>query len=150
MSTATVPARASRSRVVPIERQAVEFLTLKRESDLIGKRMTDIKKSIMEVLANQEETDEKGSKFYGLSKPIESGGKTYTTLKRERVLTQMVDEDEAETILTKKGLYDECLVLEPRLDHDKVYALYQEGKISEAEIDRIFTYKESFRLQTLV
>lgn len=148
MDTST--ARAPRARLIPIERQAAEYLTLKREADLIKKRMDAVKADIMDALAQSGEVDEKGSQYYKLTKPIESGGKTFTTLKRECVRTQYVDEIVAEEILSEKNLYEQCLVYVPELDHDKVYALYQDEELTEDDIDKIFTYKESYRLQTLV
>jgi hypothetical protein len=72
------------------------------------------------------------------------GTKPFNAIKNERHVSDQVDEDVAETILTKLGLYDEVFDMVPVLNQDKFEKLYREGRISRRDYNRIVTQVETF------
>ena len=130
--------------------KALQFLTLTSDAKVLTDRATSLKKDLMTFLEDNGEVDERGHKTYSFPEPVVAGGKTFTGLKRERRVSDRFDEDIAEEILTKKNLLAEALYQpEPVIDQDAIYRLQQEGKISEAELDRMFIQMESFAFKPL-
>jgi hypothetical protein len=77
-------------------------------------------------------------------------------MKLERYTSEGLDEDEAETIAreldtqaAEKGddavVYDRLFPLVRQFDPQEAYVLYQEGLLSEEDLERIFPEKEGFR-----
>lgn len=121
-----------------------EHLVLKSEAATITKRSEALKKRIKEWLPEAAEgyQNEQGSVFVDLDETIEVSGQPYKGMELRRSVSTLFNEDTAETILKRKGVYEEALT--PVLDQDKIYRLVQEGKITEKDLDKMFEQKESF------
>lgn len=121
-----------------------EHLMLKDQASKISTRSEALKKRLKEWLPTAAEgyQNENGSVFVDLDETVEVAGQSYRGMELRRSVSPKFDEDEATKILKKKGVYEEALT--PVLDQDKIYVLVQEGKITEKDIDKMFTTTESF------
>jgi hypothetical protein len=120
--------------------KVVDFITLKRRIDDMTKEQSSIKADLSELVDTVGEPDEKGHLWLRL--PHEVDG--YTSLQRQRKVSQSLDEDAAESLLKEKGLYERCYVQQPVLKEDEVMACLYEGLITEEEIDKMFPKKVSW------
>lgn len=122
-----------------------QHLTLKADAKRITTRSEALKKRLKDfLLARQGDVyaSETGSLFYDLPETVEVDGTEYSGMELRRSVTTKFDEDVAEAILKKKGVYEEALT--PVIDQDKVLRLQQEGKITEKDIDKMFVAGEQF------
>jgi hypothetical protein len=116
------------------------FLSLRSRIDDMTKEKSVIQAELSDLVDTTGEPDEKGSLWLHL--PHEVDG--YTALQRQRKVSQVLDQDEAESILKSKGLFDRCYEMQPVLKEDEVMAAHFEGLITEAEIDKMFPNKVSW------
>jgi hypothetical protein len=110
------------------------FVSLKRRIDDLTKEQSAIKAELSNLVDQEGEPDEKGHLWIRL--PDEVDG--YTSLQRQRRVSQSLDEDEASTILNNKGLTERCYKMVPVLDESEVMACLYEGLLTEEEIDEMF------------
>ena len=125
----------------------VQQLSIKKDAEALTKRSEALKKRLKEWLPKALNDDhvyqnEQGSIFYDLDETVNVAGTDYKGMELRRAVSNLFDEDEATKILKRKGVYEEAL--EPVLSQDKIYRLVQEGKITEADLDKMFEEKESF------
>jgi len=110
------------------------FSILKREIETLKKLQDEVKARLMEILDRYGDEDDKGHLWYDFEMPVDG----YKGMQKQRRVSQKLDEDAAEEILTKKGLYDACYVLQPVLQEDAVMACLYEGLLTEEDIDTMF------------
>lgn len=120
--------------------KVIDFITLKRRIDDMTKESSAIKAELSDLVDTEGEPDENGHLWLRL--PHEVDG--YTSLQRQRRVSQSLDQETAEELLKKKGLYDRCFVMEPVLKEDEVMACLYEGLLTEEEIDEMFPKKVSW------
>lgn len=128
-----------------------QHISLKTQMAPVGRRVEALKKSLKDWLEKKPRgtyVNENGSVFYDLPVPVVAGGKTFTGMELRRSAPVTFDEEEAEKILKKKDVYDEAL--SSYIDQDKVYALFQEDKITEKDLDKIFVEGESWAFWPVV
>lgn len=116
-----------------------EFLSLKTQVADITKRMNERKATLMSTVETEGYEDDKGNYILEFPEPVDSDAGTCRGLKREKRTSQVLDEDVAEKILKKKGIYDDCVEVIEVLQPDAITKAYFEGKLTEAEIDRMFS-----------
>jgi hypothetical protein len=132
------------------ERLAMQFLALREEEKQVKTRKAALQTLLQPQVVEEGELDEiAGHRTLALSQPIEIGGKTYTGLKQERRVSKVFDEEKAEEILKAKNLWKDAIETVEVIDHDKVYALHMDEKITEAEMDEILVDKETFAFVTV-
>lgn len=123
-----------------------EHIVLKRQASTISTRANGLKdrlkKWFLETPSDDVYENDQGSRFLDFPETISDGKDDYRGMELRRSASQVFDEEEAEKIVRRKGLYEEAT--EPVLSQDKIFRLHQEGKISEKEIDKMFSEKESF------
>lgn len=138
--------KVKRATALNPEQVFSEHIVLKREASTISTRANALKdrlkKWFQESASDEVYENENGSKFFDFSSTISDGKDEYKGMELRRSVSTVFDEDTAETILKRKGVYEEALT--PVLDQDKIYRLVQEGKISEKDLDKMFEQKESF------
>lgn len=123
-----------------------EHIVLKREGKALITRSDSLKARLKKWF--EESPDDKvyasdsGSKFREFPVTISDGKKNYKGMEMRRSVSEVFNEETAEAILKRKGVYEEALT--PVLDQDKVYRLVQEGKITEKDLDKMLEQKESF------
>lgn len=139
-----------RSGLSAFERRAAQFLALRDEEKQVKTRKEALQKDLQPLVAASGELDDlTGHRTLAFSEPMEFGGKTYTGLKQEKRVSKVFDEERAEEILKAKGLWADATETIEVIDHDKVYALHMDDKISEAEMDEILTNKETYAFVTV-
>ena len=121
-----------------------EFITLRSRIDDMSTQRDSIKADLSELVDTVGEPDEKGNLWLRL--PHEVDG--FTSLQRQRKVSQSLDEDTATELLKAKGLYDRCYAMLPVLKEDEVMACLYEGLITEEEVDKMFPKKVSYAFLT--
>lgn len=118
-------------------RKVVDFITVKKLIDDKTKEKATIQSELSNIVDEFGEPDEKGHLWIRL--PHEVDG--YTSLQRQRKVSQTLDEDTAEELLKSKGLYDRCYEERPVLKEDEVMACLYDGLLTEEDIDKMFPKK---------
>ncbi len=135
--------RVARPKADSPEKIFQEHIVLKREGKVITTRAEKLKASLKTMFASLSfYENEHGSKFYDFASTISDGKTDYKGMELRKSVSSLFNEDEATKILQRKGVYNEALT--PVLDQEKVWRLLAEGKITEKDIEKMFTDKESF------
>lgn len=121
-----------------------QFISLRSRIDDLSKERDSIKADLSELVDDIGEPDEKGNLWLRL--PHEVDG--FTSLQRQRKVSQSLDEGTATELLKEKGLFDRCFVMMPVLKEDEVMACLYEGLITEEEVDKMFPKKVSYAFLT--
>lgn len=116
------------------------FLTLKNRIDDLSKEQSVLKTELSDLVDVDGEPDEKGHIWLPLPEEVDG----YTSLQKQRRVSQKLDQDEAEKILKEKGLYERCYKMVPVLDEAEVMACLYEELITEEEIDTMFPKAVSY------
>lgn len=133
-----------------IQGKATQFLALRDEETQVKKRKAVLNTYLSEQIDKFGDVDEvNGHRTLRLSSSVPIGGKEYVALQRQRRVSMVFDEEIAERILREHDIYEQATETLVVLDQDKVYALHQEGKISDEEMDEILVEKETFALVPL-
>lgn len=122
-----------------------EFVTVKRQVKTFSARQTELRDQISAVVEDTGYEDDKGHIWLDLDEPIEG----VSQLKRERRVSQRLDEEQAEKILKRKKLYDDCVVMVPQFDEDAIMKAVWEKKITQKELERMFPQKISWAFITV-
>ncbi len=141
-----------------ISDRVYEYLALKSQAAMISARVDTHRKDLMETLTAEGETDERGHQRITLDEPIEMSvyspskgewvDQVVNQVKRQKNVSNLFLEDEAMTLLEEKNLVKEATKTVTFVDQDALYALQQEGKISEAELRALFEPKITYSLVT--
>jgi hypothetical protein len=124
----------------PLLAKVAEYVTVKRRIDDMSKEQNKIKAELSEVVDVDGEPDEKGHLIYNLPETVAG----VTALKRQRRVSQSLDQTVAEDILKKKKIYDRCFKMIPVLDEAEVMACLYDGILTEEEIDEMFPKSVSY------
>jgi hypothetical protein len=119
-----------------------EHIVLKTQGAAVVARAEALKERLKEAFAGLPGIyeNENGSLFFDFPQTISDGKADYKGMELRRSLPTHFDEEIATKILKRKGVYEEALT--PVLDQEKVYRLLQEGKITEADMDKIIVKDE--------
>lgn len=115
-----------------------QFLLLKQEGVELKRREDLLKKDLLATAETEGTEDETGSQVFNLDEPITDGQKNFTGFTRQRRVSTSLNEERTELFLNAAGLLEAAQRTEVVLDHDKVFALQQEGKITESDLDSFF------------
>ncbi|MFF1711207.1 hypothetical protein [Streptomyces sp. NPDC058268] len=140
------------------ERKAAQWFLIKDRVDTQTTLLNKLRDDMSADLRAIGVQDEKGSYIIELPQPLRLGEKQYKGMKLERYTTQQTNEDEAEAIArdldteaTKQGqdavIYDRLFPMVRQFDALEAYVLYQEGRLTEEDLDRIFPETEAFRFK---
>lgn len=132
-----------------VTRKAAQWAQLRATEKTTKQRVEILKGDLKTLVRTYGEADENGHVNITLPVPIESGNETYTGLKAERHVSTSLDEDKVEEILKEKGLFDQVQSQEviTYIDQDKLYALQQQGFISEEELDSMWVENETYHFK---
>jgi hypothetical protein len=123
-----------------IEDYIHHYLQFRHGRERLQKNEDTAKKHLMTYLAEQGEVDDRGSSYFELEEPIDN----VTGVKRERRVSQILDEDVAMEIVAKYGLEDSCLETITVLNEDGLLAANFAGVIPDEEVKRLYSEKETF------
>lgn len=131
-------------RPTGIAAKLAQWATIRAEIDALTARANHLRDELSQIVDTQGEPDDKGHIYLQLPAPITVGEKTYGSIKRERRVSTVFKEDEAEEALLAKGLLARAQETITVLSQDAIYLLNQEGLLSDEEIDSFFGKKVSF------
>ena len=118
-----------------------QYLRLKDEITLLNNRTDQLKEELLNAV-DQVEVDDRGHKK--LTVDDEFKGEVLIT--KQRKVSKILDMDIAETILTAKGIKDQCIKMVPILDESSIMRSFQEGLLTEEDIDTMFPSKVTWAL----
>lgn len=126
-----------------------EFCGLKANDAAAKTRLDETKKVLSSTVEIDGYEDDKGHFRIDFDKPVEvqhwdTKAKAIVTrvcsgLLRQRRVSQSLNEEAAEKILRKKGIYDECTTTITVIEPDAITKAYYQGKLTEAELDKMFS-----------
>ncbi len=122
-------------------RKAAQWALIKGRVETQKTLLDSLKDDMVEDLKEFGVRDDKGSFVIDLGRSYEVAGKKFTGLKYQKGTTRIADEDTAERLAKDKGLYDRLFPAQPAFDAQEVYVLFQEGLLTEEEVDEIFPEK---------
>lgn len=130
-----------------VTRQYAQFRTLREKSE--GEE-AKLKKDMLGILEQRGEEDSAGHKTLR-SERLRVGKKTVIGFRRQRRVSQVLDEVAAMAWLEEHGLLDRCMVTETitSLHEDSIIGLNFSGNIPDAVFKGFYNEKETFAL-TLV
>lgn len=117
-----------------------QYAAIKKQVTEITARESALKAELKQLVNDSGEVDDKGSYHYDVGDDV-SGVKK---LMNQRKVSKVFNPDEAERLLTEKGLLERCTVMVPVLDESAILAARYEDLLSDEDIDAMFPAKESF------
>lgn len=132
--------------VIPVFR---EWALTKGKVTELTTHMNKLRDRIAVAVAERGYRDHKGSQYIDLPFPLQVGETEYRRIKRERRVSVVADDDAAERITRAKGVYERAFPPVRTLDINELYVLYQEGILSQDELDAILQARESFAFRGL-
>jgi hypothetical protein len=136
-----IPAEATGESLLS---KAMSYLQFRRGREKLARTEDALKKDVMGLLAEAGEVDEKGSRYFYA--PLEEG---VSGIKRERRVSQVLDEDAAMILVEKYQLQSKCLETITVLNEDGLLAANFDGTIPDEEMKGLYTDKETFALVLL-
>lgn len=124
-----------------IVQTVIDFNEVKKTEKTLGTRKAELKQRILGFLEKGGYKDDHGSIWLDLPE-----GAPVAHVKNERRVSKNFDDSKAEPFLKKRKLYDQCTTTITVLDEQKVLALFYEDKITEKELDALYTESETFAL----
>lgn len=140
--------RRSTTPKLPVMAQVMEYLNLRwqaAEANNRKKKYYDPAKAdrsdiIAALKKNAVEDETTGHLVWELPSPIPVGEKSVVSLTYQRKDPEPeLDTEAAEKLLADKGLTDEASTMTRVYDWGKLYVLNQQGKLSDGELDALFT-----------
>lgn len=134
-----------------ITRSVLEWLYLKNQADELVALANQARDRVTREVCNSAGSyfDERGHRYLDLDKPLTVGETTYGAVKRERRVTRIANPDRAHDLAAELGLVDRLFPPTPTFDEQELFVVYQEGGITEAQIDELYDVKESWALKAV-
>ena len=102
-----------------------QYVSLKEQMKFLSERELELKKSLLEAVEKLGEVDGKGHR------KLEVDG---VLLTQQRKVSNPLDAELAEQLITEKGLLDVCMPLVRRLDQEAIMAAFYRKEFTEQEI----------------
>lgn len=116
------------------------YIDTRRMRETAEKKEKEYKDQLAAIVETDGYTDDKGSEYIDFSEPIEG----YAGLKRERRVSQHLDEDKALEVLARKKLTALCTRTITVVDEEAVQAAFYDGKLTQDDIDAMFLTKINY------
>lgn len=130
-------------------RQILEWLYVKSQADAAVARANKLREGVTALVREEGYTDDKGNVFLDLEQPLTVGEKTYSAVKRELRVKRIPNEERIRELAERVGALDRLFPLKPVVDVEELYVLYQEGIVSETDIDSVFDTDSSWALKAV-
>jgi len=131
-----------------ITRMTLEWLHAKAQINAMTARANKLRDELDDFVAFAGYVDDKGHTYLDLPATLEVAGKKVAALKREKRVTRSANTDRIGALADrvdaahpKANLHDRLFPLLPVLDEDELYVAYQDGLLTEADIDAVFDAK---------
>lgn len=122
-----------------VKRSARQYAALKNEISLLTDRQNELKSRLMSAL-EEVEADANGHRSFEFTDPDMGDVK----ITKQRRVTNSLDIQIAEEILSDKGIKDACIKMVPVLDEAAIMSAFYEGYLTEQDIDAMFPAKETY------
>lgn len=116
------------------------FVRLKNTVKALTEEQNKLRDDLAALVASGGDVDEDGNQWFNLPTEVEG----IASLKRERRVAQTLDMNEAERILKEKGLYDQCITMQPTLDEAALMQAVADDLITDEDLDAMFPKKISY------
>ena len=117
------------------------------------KREKAYKDRLMVFLDQYGDEDENGHKFYFFDEPLVETGlasaPNVSGIKREKRVSQSIDQDRAMKLIEAKGLLDRCTTTIVVINEDAILGANFDGTITDAELSSLYDERESFAFVTV-
>jgi len=120
------------------------WVYLKAQVDRLTSQLNQLRDDISADVERYGESDESGHLRLAIGRPFEYAGRRYEGIKRERRVSRLVNEERAEALAMAKGVVGRLFPARPTFDQDELYVLYQQGLLTEREIDDLFDTRVSW------
>lgn len=131
-----------------ITRSTLEWLHAKVQTKAMSARANRLRDELDQFVAVAGYADDKGHIYLDLPTPLEVGGTKVGALKREKRISRTANierigelADRVDAEHPDAHLRERLFPLRPVLDEDELYVAYQDGLVSEADIDDVFDAK---------
>jgi hypothetical protein len=121
--------------VTDVQKELAQFLSLREQIKFLSERETEIKLRLKAAAEKLGEVDGKGHIV------LQVGDNKLTN---QRKVSNPLNAELAEKIITEKGLLDECMPFVRKLDQDALMAAYYKDLLTEEEIESMFPEKVSY------
>lgn len=111
-----------------------EWSRLKQIVEDFTKKMNGIRDELAPIIEQEDHKDDKGNFRIDLPEPVDG----YVALQRQRRVSQKLDIEAAEELLSQRQLKDRCYKMVPVLDEDEVMACLYEDLLSPEDVDTMF------------
>jgi len=120
---------------VELESAVKQYVALKEQIKFLSERELELKKNLLEAVEKLGEVDSKGHI------KLEVDG---VTLTHQRKVSNPLNAELAEKLITEKGLLDVCMPLVRRLDQEAIMAAFYRKEFTEQEIMEMLPEKISY------
>lgn len=111
-----------------------QFTITSEQETLIKTRKQELRDRLFALVEISGEEDDKGHLRLELPDPVNE----VRALKIERRVSNYLDAEKAEEVLTEAGIWDDCTTQVTVLDEDKIMAARYEGKLTDEQIDAMY------------
>lgn len=119
-----------------------QYRLLKQQSKVTAARVLRLRDRISGYVETHGVQDDKEHVWVTLDEAIDG----VTSIQRQKRSTRSLDEERAERLLRKKGLWEQCTKTVTMIDEDELMACVFRGELEESDLDVLFSTKESWAL----
>lgn len=129
-------------------RWALDYIITSYDESKLKSHRENLRDSVKRWILENCEQDENGNYTLYFDNPVLIESKSYSALSCQRRVSEFINETTAFDIVDKYKVRDRCVkkVITEELDFDELYALNQEGTISDEDIDSILEFTEYYAL----
>lgn len=132
-------------------RWALDYLSSTYSKDATDRHVSELKDLIKPYILDNGSEDENGNFIWEFDKPVMYDEDTLVTgLMAQRRVSEFINEDRAWEIVEKYGddVRAQCVeeIVTHEINLDRMYALNQQGVISDEDMDSILETSETFAL----
>lgn len=137
--------------VSPVTRTVLEWLYLKSQADDLVARANQARDSVTRAVcaSDKVQADDRGHLWLDLESPLRVGEHTYTAIKREKRVTKLPNEQRAYELAEAKDLIGRLFPMRPVFDESELYVLYQQGLLTEVELDDLYDVRTTWALKAV-
>jgi arginyl-tRNA synthetase len=124
--------------------QVKEYLQVKKTLDEMESRQKELREKLFAALDAEGLEDDKGNIQLELGEDING----IVRIEKQRRVSRKIDELKADDIIESNGLGDTVYVMTRTIDEDALRGAFDEGRITEDELDEMFPPKVTWALMT--
>ena len=119
-----------------------EYKHLKIETDKLSKRQKELRDQLLTVIVDGGYEDDQGHMWFEFDDAIDG----VASLQRQRRVTRVVNDDNADEVLSANGLWDTCTELIRVVNEDRVMAALYDNELTEDDVDKIYPPKVTYAM----